>query len=423
MKDYVRILRYRDYRLLWSGATISSLGDGATWTALAWLAITQGGAAAAGVLAICYTFPVIAGGTFIGPMIDRFSRRHLLVFDSVLRAIVVASVPLVAATGHVGLWQLDLVAATYGLLKIVPLGAVPAVVPDLVDKKLIHTAAGLESIGFEGAQMAGPAIGGLLIAVWSAPTVLLLDAITYLIFAGCVLAMKSKLPRPESSGSGNVGGLLKNFGWGPVFRLLRKDSVLLGITASFALYNAAMGMLRVTQPWLAADKLTGGATILGIILGVANGAGLIGSVLAGAIRPRDRHMRNIGLFQVAAGLGLAFMFLPTLWAVVIAMVISNVFSAPMTVQSQVLRVSRTPADLRGRMMTFMRTLMNSTSPGGAAVAAPLLAAGRYFPVIAIMVTAAVLPGLFIAFSFRKTSFSEELGLAPSAVAEPSPAKT
>ena len=418
MRDYFSILRrYRDYRLIWSGSVVNLLGDGATWTALAWIAVTRGGASTLAVLSICYTLPIIVGGSVIGPLIDKFSRRFILVSDSVLRAIVVATVPLAQAFSSVHMWQLYFVAGVYGLLKIVPLGAVPAVVPDLVPKDMIHTAAALESIAYDVAQMLGPVLGGVMIAVWNAPDVLAFDAGTYLFFVLCILLMKNRLPKPEDSGDGP--GILQNFGWGPVFQLLRRDVVLVGITASFALFNASMGMMRVAQSWLADDRLHGGATTLGVILGVSNGAGLIGSVMAGMIKPKDKQMRNIGIFQVVAGAGIAFMFLPGLWAVLLAVGFSSMFSAPMTVSSQVIRVTRTPPELRGRMMTFMRTLMNSTSPAGSAIAGPMLAAGLYTPLIGVMTLTAALPGVVVALAFRKKSFSKELGLdEPAPAAEP-----
>ncbi|TYB42787.1 MFS transporter [Actinomadura chibensis] len=411
MRDYIKVLRYRDYRLIWSGSVVNLLGDGATWTALAWMAILSGGAAAVGVLSVCYTLPVILGGTFIGPLIDRFSRRVVLVVDCLLRAVVVATIPVADAFGSVALWHLCVVAGVYGLLKIVPLGTVPAIVPDLVPQDMIHTSAALESIAYNVAQMSGPALGGIMIAAWGAPAVLIFDAGTYLFFAVCVLAMRARLARPERTESPKK--ILESFGWGPVFRLLKRDNVLVSITVSFALFNAAIGMLRVTQPWIAVNHVDGGATTLGLILGVANGAGLIGSLVAGAVKPKDKQMRNIGLFQIVAGAGLLLLFLPHLWPVLLAVAICSMFSTPMTVSSQVIRVARIPAEMRGRMMTFMRTLMNSTSPAGSAIAGPMLAAGMYGPLVAIMTACAALPGVFIALRFRRTSFSEELGLTTS----------
>jgi predicted MFS family arabinose efflux permease len=133
------------------------------------------------------------------------------------------------------------------------------------------------------------------------------------------------------------------------------------------------------------------------------------------VKPADRQMRRIGLLQLIAGAGLVFLLVPGLPAVLLGLVLVNMFSTPMTVSAQVLRLNRIPAEIRGRTMTFMRTLMNATSPGGASIAAPLLAASLFAPVVVLMLALAALPGLFMMVKFRSTSFGEELGLTKKAV--------
>ncbi|MFF0292786.1 MFS transporter [Kitasatospora sp. NPDC004614] len=428
MKSYLSVLRLRDYRLLWSASVLNLLGDGATWTALSWLAISKAGAGALGVLAICYTMPVIVGGAFVGPLLDRFSRKFVLIGDSVLRGVIVAGVPLIALFGDVPLWQLYAVAGTYGLLKIVPLGAVPTIVPELVPKEQLQPAAALETIAYGAAGFAGPALGGVLIPVIGGEAVLALDAASYLLFALAIWAIRAPLSRPEPAAPAAPTATGKkpksgNWGWGPVFALLKRDKVLLSITVGFALFNCAMGMLRVTNPWLAHNALPGGAETLGLLLAAANGAGLIGSLIAGALKPSDKQMGRIGLLQIFAGASLGLLLILNLPVILIGLVLSDLLSAPMTVSSQVVRMVRIPAEVRGRTMTFMRTLMNSTSPAGAALAAALLAGNIYRPTVVIMTLVAAVPGLFMWLAYRKTSFSEELGLNKSEepAAEPAPA--
>src|SRR5215211_4853830 len=162
------------------------------------MALGEGGAAALGVMSVCYTFPVVVGGFFVGPILDRFSRRTVLILDSVTRAGVVLTVPVGALFGGVHLWHLYAVAVVYGLLRIVPLGAVPAVVPELVPKEQLQPAAALETIAFGVAGMAGPAIGGALIPAFGAPMVLVIDAGTFLFFAVAVAVIRAPMARPST---------------------------------------------------------------------------------------------------------------------------------------------------------------------------------------------------------------------------------
>src|SRR4051794_10160987 len=98
-----------------------------TLVALSWLVLNQpGGTGRLGVLAVCYTAPVLAGGLVAGPVLDRFDKRAVLAADSVIRGSAVASIPLLAALGRPPSWLPFVVAGTYGLLKMVPMAGVPA---------------------------------------------------------------------------------------------------------------------------------------------------------------------------------------------------------------------------------------------------------------------------------------------------------
>lgn len=148
----------------------------------------------------------------MGPLLDRCSRRTVLVADSAIRAAVIASVPLVDLFGQVTMTQLFLVAATFGLLRIVPLGAVPTVVPELVPLDRLHTATALETIGYGIAGIVGPALGGLLIPVLGGPKVLLLVVASYLFFVLAVTGIRHPLAGPRQV-PGTAGAT--NGGWRP----------------------------------------------------------------------------------------------------------------------------------------------------------------------------------------------------------------
>ena len=430
MSGYLAVLRFRDYRLLWGGSVVSQLGDGATWIALAWLAVSDGGAGALGVLGVCYTLPVIAGGALVGPLLDRFSRRHLLVADSVLRGAIVALVPVLALTGQLRLWHLFVVAGSYGLLKIVPLGVVPAVVPELVPKERFHTASALELVATGAAGFTGPALGGVLIPLVGAPAVLAVDAVSYLVFAVCVLAMRNRLPRPEPeevpvqapAGAAEpvAAAPPAGRGWRPVIAMLRSDRVLLSNMVAFAMFNVAGGMVLVTLPWLVHERLPGGAVTLGLLLAIGNGAGLAGALVAGAVKPSVRQMRRVGVLQAVAGCAMLLLQVTVLPFVLLGVVLFELLTAPMSVSAQVVRLARIPATLRGRTMTIMRTVMNSAIPLGTAIAAPLLAAGLYPLVVVLMALIAAVPGFVVAAMFRTTSFADELGLRSAAAPAPAP---
>jgi MFS family permease len=361
VKAYLAVLRIRDYRLLWTALVVNLLGDGATYTALAWITVEKSGAAGLGLLGVCLTLPVIVGGTFIGPLLDRFSRRKLFIWDSVIRGFAVALIPLLATLGLFAMWQLYAIALMYGLLKIIPLAGTPAVMPELVPGDKLQAASGLESTAMGAANIVGPALGALLIT-WIGPTqVLLLDAGSYFLFAFLIHLIKAPLARPEPS---DDPAKPRKIGWGPVFRTLVHDRFLLFLTLSFAAFNVSAGALLVALPWLAKVEFAAGPGVLGLMLAVAAGAELVGSLVSGAVKTSEKQMVRIGLLQLAAG-GVLFLLLPkALPWILLGLVLNGILSAPMTVLGGVVRMTRIPPEMRGRAMTLMRTMMAGALPAG-----------------------------------------------------------
>ena len=416
MKAYVAVLRIADYRLLWTALTINLLGDGATYTALAWITVERAGAGGLGVLGVCLTLPVIAGGAVIGPLLDRFSRRKLFIYDSVFRGVVVALIPLAAALDRLEMWQLYAVALIYGLLKIIPLAGTPAVIPELVPETELQAAFGLESTAMGAANIVGPAVGALLITLIGSSNVLLLDAATYLVFAYLISRISAPLDRPARVEDADGK---RRSGWAPVFDMIVHDKFLLLLTLSFASFNIAVGALLVALPWLAKFEFDSGPGILGLLLAVLAGAELVGSLVSGALKTSEKQMIRIGQLQIITG-GLLLLMVPrSLPVIVIALLLNGILSAPMTVLGGVVRMTRTPMQMRGRAMTLMRTTMAGALPLGAALAGILLSGSHYTELVVVMTILAATPGIFTLLIFRSIPFrlgvSADVDRRPAAV--------
>ncbi|MFC7564622.1 MFS transporter [Actinomadura namibiensis] len=385
---YRRVLADRDFRLLWAGSTVSLAGDGMTFVALAWLVLSQpGGTARLGLLTVCFTLPVFAGGLLVGPLLDRFDKRHVLAADCVLRGGAVASIPLAAASGEAPAWLPFAVAAVHGLLKMVPLAGFPAAIPDLVRRADLDAANALEALGFGTAGVVGPSLGGLLIAGVGAPNVLAIDAASYLVFAVAALAVRRPLtPGPRADAATTPAARLS---------VLLRDRFLVVTTLAFMAFNVAEGMLLVVAPWLAKTHLPGGSSALGLLL-AALAAGELAGAVAGLWRPRLNPLRALAFAQLAAGGGfLAVLLTPHPWGVAAGFLAIGLFSAPMTVWAQSLRMERIPGPLRGRAFRALRTLMQATPPLGAALATPILREGDLALAAASMFLVATVPVLML----------------------------
>jgi MFS family permease len=398
MPRYRRVLCAADFRRIWLGSTISTIGDGMTFVALSWLVLAgPGGAVRIGLLAVCYNAPVVLGGLAAGPILDRLDKRTVLLVDCVFRACLMASIPITAALNALPGYLPFVAAAAYGLLKMLPLAGFPAAIPILVPESDLDAANALESLSFSLATVIGPGTAGVLIALVGAPNVLAIDSASFLVFALTLTRVRRSLRvprRPTPTPKTRTATSL---------RTLVRDRVIIATTIAFMAFNIAEGMLLVAAPWLAKTTLTGGATTLGVLLALTATGEIIGAALAGGIRTQRSPIRAIGTVQTLSALGFLTLLAASNPIVIGAgFLLVGLLSAPMTVWAQSLRMRRIPAELHGRAFALLRTLMQGTLPLGSLLVTPFVANGRIGLAAIVMTLIAGLPGLTLLTAQRRS---------------------
>ncbi|MFC4012968.1 MFS transporter [Nonomuraea purpurea] len=396
MSSYLSLLTTRrDFRLLWSGASVSVMGDSMTFIALAQLVMAQpDGTARLGVLAVCSTAPVLVGGLVAGPLLDRFGKRAVLIADSVLRGLAVASIPFMAVVATVPEWLPFLVAAVYGLLKMIPMVAVPAAIPDLVGPRDHDAANALESVSYSLSGIIGFALAAPLLGMLGPVNVLALDAATYACFAITTALIRNPLLPHERTPRRRA----------PLRSSVLRDKALVGTTLAFMAFNIAEGALTmVVAPWLAKERLPGDGAALSLLMAALSVGELLGGLAAGAWRPRiDRLVAIAAVESVAAAGFLAVLGAPNWIPVAAGFLLIGTFSAPMTVWAQSLRMERIPASQRGRVFGVFRTMMQATPPIGAALITPMLVTGDLTSAVIVMTALAALPALALLLLRERT---------------------
>lgn len=386
LTHYRLIFQNRSFRLFWVGFTFSVLGDALTRIALTWYVYEQTKSAAAlGWLAFWYTGPVVVGGLIAGWLLDRFDRRTVMIADNVIRGLAVTLIPLLHALGVLAVWHVYVVAAIYGLLMMVALAGSPTLIPSLVGRDALETANALETLSWTLGGVIGPALAGVLISLIGAPNVMLIDALSYFVFAlalGQIRIAPTELP-PSARAT---------YGLSHAVRLLFTNPVLFTTTFMFMAFNiGGGGFISVWLPILADQHLNGGAELYGLLWSVWAVGEVVSAVWVGGRRLAWPLGVLICVAQSLSGLALLLvLFSQNIWLVGLGLTLLGLFSAPLTIWAQTLRMHVIPEHLRGRTFALLRTLMQSGNPIGGALA------GALFPVLGLttMIAAtAVLVGL------------------------------
>jgi MFS family permease len=336
----------RDFRLLWFGEMISQTGSQVTTVAL-FVQVDQltHSAAAVGFIGLAQLLPMIVASVLIGPVIDRRNRRRVLMAAQVGLGLT-STILLIAAYGrHPALAVLYLAAGLNGGLVAVAMPTRAAMTPKLVPVDMLAAAAAINQVMWNVAAIAGPALGGLLVARFGLTWAYGFDVSTYgaaIIFVLCL--------RPTPSTPARDG---EPEGWQAIkegFAFLRGRRVLQS-TFTVDLVAMIFGMPRALFPRLAVVQFHRGPEVVGLLFSALSLGALIGALTSGWVSEVRRPGRAIlvavtiwGLAVVGFGLSgtnlvMAFAFLAIAGA---ADVISAVFRS----SSQQLIV---PDSLRGRL--------------------------------------------------------------------------
>jgi MFS family permease len=415
MGRYLQLLMRRDYALLWSGATISALGDGMSFVALVWLLIERGGTPGdVGLLSAVYTAPVVIGGLAAGVILDRFDPRRVLAADNAIRGLAVASVPIASALGVLTTTQLFVVAGIYGLLFMTSAAGIPSLIVRLVNRDDLTTANAMESISFGIAGLVGPSFAGVVIAILGSPAVLAIDAVTYGVFVVLLLLMREgkTIARPEAATADavdfDIGPVVvdpavervppprsaTSGGLGPAIRFILGSPAVLTITGMYMCGNLGGGIIAVVAPIYARDVLHGDATTFGLLLSALTLGELVGLIVVGAIRWPFPLGRSIaGAICVGAVFQLLLLFKPPIPLILVVLAGWGVAESSLTPWAQTIRMRLIPAEMRGRVFALLRTLMQSTRPIGSILAGILLAGGDVVPALGISFLLAAISGV------------------------------
>ena len=364
--SYRDVLSNKNFLAFWSGFTLSIIGDSLTRVALTWLVFEETKSAQAlGILTIAYTAPILLGGFFAGPLLDRFGARRVMIFDNLIRGFFFALIPILHMLNKLEVWHIYIFAAIYGALMMVSLAGGPTLIPSIMKEDQLETANAMETLSYTISGVIGPPLAGLLI-VWIGTTnIIIFDALSYFIFAFTLLGISV----PETEHLPSEKGL-GSYGIMDAVRLMLNNKVILSTTLMFMAFNIGLGALTVFLPLLSDQISAGSSEVFGALLGAIALGEVISAWLAGSLVSKVTLGRRIALAQILSGLSLMLLLIrpAAFWVVAIGLFLLGFFSAPLTIWAQTLRMQVIPPEMRGRTFALLRTLMQGATPLGGALA-------------------------------------------------------
>ncbi len=360
--------RNRDYRLLWAGNLVSSVGSSTVVIALPLLvlAITGRPLQAGGVAAV-ETVPFIALSLPIGVMADRYPRRRVLLFAGVISMLASSIIPIAYYLGNLTIGLVYAVAAVVGCGSALDQIAQVAVLPKLVSQEQIGAASGQSELIFNLSAVAGPPVAGLLLAGGHLAVPFIIDSMSFGVLALAVSMIRSDLdPDKPAGGVRWRDEILVGFRTLARYKTLRALSIMT-LTGDFLFSGITVLMTVLVKSRGAAPS------IIGAVFAIAAVGGIIGALTATRFERAAGLVPSVMLRSWATALlfpllatGVPPITLGVIWALMSVMI------AYMNVTQMRLTISLVPPEVLGRTQSIVTFASFAVLPIGAVFTGALL---------------------------------------------------
>jgi MFS family permease len=287
---------HHDFRQLWIGDTISQVGTQLSLLALPVLAVRQLGASEfqMGLLAAFETLAFLVIGLPAGAWVDRMRKRRVLIVADLVRALALGSLPVAFGLDVLTLTQMYVVALVFGVCTVFFV-SYQSYLPSLVPRDRIVEGNAKLQASQSVAQVAGPAIAGQLLRIVSAPLVIGLDALTFLLSAFFVRRIEHEETPPDKAGRRSLRAEIAE-GLSFVLHqpLLVRIVACTGINNLFSSISGALIVLFVLR------DLGLSAAILGTVFSAGAVGGLLGALAATKVATVVGEGRAIPVSQLVS---------------------------------------------------------------------------------------------------------------------------
>lgn len=283
---FLRPLRERDFALVFTGTTVSALGDGLYYIALAWQTYEISNAPTAmSVVGVAATLPQLVFLLLGGALSDRMDKRRLMVAADLIRGLAISAIGILSLAGTLELWMLVGLVAVYAVGTSLFTPAATALLPAILPKEELGRGNALLAFTRTACvRIAGPALGGIAIAVFGVGYAFVGDGLSFFVSALTLLALR-KRALPDVARESLVREIREGIAYVRGQRWL-----FVSLAAAPVGLLCYMGPMQVLLPYVVKNDLPDGARALGIILASGGVGALVGSVLIGQLGQPERRV-------------------------------------------------------------------------------------------------------------------------------------
>jgi MFS family permease len=357
-----RALAHRNYRLFFTGQSISLIGAWLTRVATSWLVYRLTHSAwMLGIVGFAGQFPTFLLAPVAGVWVDRWNRHRVLVVTQVLAAVQSGLLAYLALRGIITIPHIVLLSIFQGVINALDMPARQSFVVDMIgnSREDLPNAIALNSSMFNGARLIGPSIAGILIAWVGEGWCFFIDAVSYLAVIASLLLMRVAFVQPPRRDA-SIGREIRDG-----YRYIAGFTPIRSVLFLLALVSLLGFPYTVLMPIMAAQVLHGGPHTLGFLM-AASGVGALTGALYLASRGSVLGLGSL-IARSAAGFGIGLVLFSLSRNVWLSMALMALCGLTMILQmaaSNTVIQTLVDDDKRGRVMSFYSMAFFGTAPLG-----------------------------------------------------------
>lgn len=355
------VLRFRNYRLFFSGQLVSTTGMWMQSLAQSWLVveILHASAFQLGLVPIFQFGPSLLLGIPAGTLIDRWSKKNILIVTQFVYMAIALTLAILTVTGAVQLWHVYATAFGFGLTGALDMPSRQAFVSELVPKYALKNAIAINAATFNTGRILGPAIAGVVLAAFGVAACFFLNAAGYL---GPLIALTRMDLVPFIRKKAGSGWSQMKEGLGYVRQTpdILRPIMLVMVVGSFGMaYN-------VWLPLLATESFNADEAVFGTMFSSMGFGSLLGALSIAYMRggPSRHRMQlaAIALGVVTVAIGVIASVPMAVWLASVTLAISGFCASNTMSMANTIVQTTAPDELRGRVMSVYTTVFMGTMP-------------------------------------------------------------
>jgi MFS family permease len=410
----VELAKHREPRLLVSGQAISNFGDGVAIVALTLLVLdTTHSVTALGWFAAARMTPQVVFLLVGGAIVDRFSRRLLLILSDVVRAVLTGAIVILILSHSLHYWELIFFAVFFGSFDALFYPCIAAFTPEIVSEDLLPAMNAVRPLAnnLMGSTI-GPAVGGLL-AAFSTSLSIGVDCATFVVSATALALMRST-PKPiRKEGATMIGDIKEGLHYVVRTRWLWTTSLSVTLVNAFVLTP-----MFVLIPYFLRHNLHLAKDYVGFAVAAAGVSGALGALVVANLPMPKRRIRMMWIYWSIGSMTALVMGIATnFWEVIVFPIVVSPTIIFGNVIFESMMQSEVPRELLGRVSSVDWFVSLGVAPLGLVIASQVanaIGVRAYFVVFSII---CVLPGIWIIVSKRINAIDADR-VHPVAVLEP-----